>query len=64
MLLNLVNNALKFTERGTVRLQLHRAGEALVFVVGDSGPGIPAANGNRVFQHFEQGDGPQRPAGK
>ncbi len=63
MLLNLVNNALKFTERGTVRLQLRRAGEALVFVVSDSGPGIPAASGGRLFQRFEQGDGPQRQAG-
>ncbi len=63
VLLNLVNNALKFTERGTVRLQLRRAGAALVFVVGDSGPGIPAASGDRLFQRFEQGDGPQRQAG-
>lgn len=63
VLLNLANNALKFTERGMVRLQLQRAGEALVFVVSDSGPGIPAASRERLFQRFEQGDGPQRQAG-
>ncbi|HVB83571.1 MAG TPA: two-component regulator propeller domain-containing protein [Rhodanobacteraceae bacterium] len=63
VLLNLANNALKFTERGTVRLQLQRVGAAMVFVVSDSGPGIPAANRERLFQRFEQGDGPQRQAG-
>ena len=63
VLLNLANNALKFTERGSVRLQLRCAGAALVFEVSDSGPGIPAASGERLFRRFEQGDGPQRQAG-
>ena len=63
VLLNLANNALKFTERGWVRLELARSGEALVFVVSDSGPGIPAASRERLFQRFEQGDSPQRQAG-
>jgi signal transduction histidine kinase/CheY-like chemotaxis protein len=63
VLLNLTSNALKFTERGMVRLQLQRVGAAMVFVVSDSGSGIPAETRERLFQRFEQGDGPQRQAG-
>lgn len=63
VLLNLVNNALKFTERGAVQLGLERVSEELCFRVADTGPGIPAASRERLFQRFEQADGPQRRAG-
>ena len=57
VLLNLVNNAIKFTERGTIGLQLARAGDgALVFTVSDTGPGMNADMRERLFGRFEQSD--------
>ena len=63
VLLNLANNALKFTERGSVTLRVRRAGDGLLFSVSDTGPGIPEASQARLFQRFEQEEGPQRRAG-
>lgn len=63
ILLNLLNNALKFTERGQVTLSLARDDQGLCFAVADSGPGIPAASRERLFQRFEQDDSPQRQTG-
>ncbi|MCE5231965.1 MAG: ATP-binding protein [Mizugakiibacter sp.] len=57
VLLNLANNALKFTERGEVCLGLARdAGGGVLFRVADTGPGIPEASRERLFQRFEQDD--------
>ncbi len=63
VLLNLANNALKFTERGSVKLSAQRVSEGLLFSVSDTGPGIPEASRARMFQPFEQVAGPQRAAG-
>jgi len=63
VLLNLANNALKFTERGNVTLRVRPAGSGLLFSVSDTGPGIPEASQARLFQRFEQEEGPQRRAG-
>jgi signal transduction histidine kinase/CheY-like chemotaxis protein len=56
-LFNLVGNAVKFTERGsvTVRCMVPRPGY-LRFEVIDTGVGIPAEVQSRVFQRFDQGD--------
>ena len=63
VLLNLANNALKFTEHGHVSLRAQRIADGLLFSVSDTGPGIPEASQARLFQRFEQEDGPQRRAG-
>ncbi|MEO8810207.1 MAG: ATP-binding protein [Rhodanobacter sp.] len=63
VLLNLANNALKFTEQGRVELHVARTLDGLQFSVIDSGPGIPEASQARLFQRFEQAEGPQRRAG-
>jgi signal transduction histidine kinase/ligand-binding sensor domain-containing protein/ActR/RegA family two-component response regulator len=63
VLLNLANNALKFTEHGHVTLRAQRTPDGLLFSVSDTGPGIPEASQARLFQRFEQADGPQRRAG-
>jgi two-component system, chemotaxis family, CheB/CheR fusion protein len=60
-LLNLASNALKFTERGCVRIRIRvaarEAGRELVrFEVEDSGIGVSAGARERLFQPFEQGD--------
>ncbi|WP_425598956.1 two-component regulator propeller domain-containing protein [Xanthomonas cannabis] len=59
ILLNLLNNAIKFTERGVVGLKLTTLGsyQGLRFEVADTGPGINADQKARLFQRFEQGDG-------
>jgi signal transduction histidine kinase len=61
VLLNLLNNALKFTEKGDVQLSV--AGEPtdgstwkLHFAVRDTGVGIPADAMNRLFRSFSQAD--------
>jgi len=56
---NLIDNAVKFTERGAVRLEVKtaRAGRGrakLVFVVADSGIGLSAAEIKRLFRPFTQ----------
>ncbi len=63
IVLNLVNNAIKFSERGEVKLRVSRDESMLVFCIDDSGPGISEAMRARLFQRFEQADGPQRRAG-
>jgi signal transduction histidine kinase/ligand-binding sensor domain-containing protein/ActR/RegA family two-component response regulator len=63
ILLNLGGNALKFTDHGEVRLSLDTVADGLRFTVSDTGPGISAADQARLFQRFEQLDGPQRGSG-
>lgn len=53
---NLILNALKFTERGGVRLSIDPSAEGLRFAVCDTGIGIPAEGLERLFQKFEQMD--------
>jgi signal transduction histidine kinase/ligand-binding sensor domain-containing protein len=54
---NLLNNAVKFTERGAVELSAALAADGhLVFVVSDSGPGIGPRDRERLFEPFTQLD--------
>ena len=61
ILMNLLGNAIKFTERGEVRLavQLSDGGAGIVFEVTDTGPGITVEQQARLFERFEQADGPR-----
>ena len=57
---NLIDNAIKFTERGVVRLCVEREPDgATRFEVRDTGRGIAAADIDRVFARFEQSDQPR-----
>ncbi|WP_203156414.1 ATP-binding protein [Methylobacterium aquaticum] len=61
ILLNLLNNAVKFTPRGSVALSLRhegsgRDGERVRFSVADTGIGIPADKQGRLFERFSQVD--------
>jgi signal transduction histidine kinase/ActR/RegA family two-component response regulator len=53
---NLVTNAIRYTETGTVRVQLRQEPAVLIFVVSDTGPGVPQAQIPLIFQEFTQLD--------
>ncbi|MFP3563570.1 hybrid sensor histidine kinase/response regulator [Paraburkholderia sp. SIMBA_030] len=53
---NLVTNAIRYTETGTVRVQLKQQPMALTFVVSDTGPGVPHAQIPLIFKEFTQLD--------
>lgn len=51
---NLVANAIRYTERGTVLVAVRRRGGQLVVQVRDSGIGIAEADQHRIFEEFVQ----------
>lgn len=58
ILLNLLGNAVKFTERGEVALSIETAKQhGLRLVVSDTGPGLDAEQQQRLFRRFEQAEG-------
>jgi signal transduction histidine kinase len=56
ILINLLGNAMKFTDAGRVALELTSAAERVHFCVRDTGPGITAGNIGRIFDPFTQVD--------
>jgi signal transduction histidine kinase len=56
VLLNLVGNALKFTEAGGVRVEAGLRNGEFVVSVADTGPGISPADQERIFEAFQQVD--------
>jgi signal transduction histidine kinase len=55
IMLNLLDNAAKFTERGEIRIIAARHNGSLKLVVSDTGIGIPAQDLNRIFEEFHRG---------
>src|SRR6202162_243114 len=55
VLLNLLGNAIKFTETGSVRVTAERQGAELVISVRDTGIGVPPEDAERIFESFQQG---------
>ncbi len=56
---NLLSNAVKYTPPGgTVELSIGREKKSVLIEVGDSGPGIPAEEKERIFEPFFQGRAP------
>jgi CheY-like chemotaxis protein len=56
ILLNLIGNAIKFTEAGQVALEVVRNDGEIHFRVTDTGIGIPTAHLEKIFNKFEQAD--------
>src|SRR5690606_38482281 len=57
IMLNLLGNAIKFTERGHVALGIRPQGDGLRISVADTGPGLNDEQKQRLFRRFEQAEG-------
>jgi signal transduction histidine kinase len=64
VLLNLVGNAIKFTDAGEVRVAATAANSHFTVSVADTGPGIPEAHFPRIFEEFHQVDSSNTRAGR
>jgi signal transduction histidine kinase len=56
VLLNLLGNAIKFTEVGEVQVRATAADGAFTVAVSDTGPGISEADQQKIFEAFQQAD--------
>jgi signal transduction histidine kinase len=53
---NLVDNAIKYTEKGEVIIDLHQEGASVVFSIIDSGAGVAPNDVGRLFNKFVRGE--------
>jgi signal transduction histidine kinase len=56
VLLNIVGNAVKFTDSGSVVIRVNAVNGHFTIAVQDTGPGISVANQTRIFEEFQQVD--------
>lgn len=56
VIINLIDNAIKYTTQGGVTLRLHNTGRALQLEVSDTGIGIDPADQKKIFQKFFRTD--------
>jgi signal transduction histidine kinase len=59
---NLLANAVRYTERGEVKLAARRRGDSVRIEVWDTGPGIPPQERTRIFEEFERGAASEKAA--
>ena len=56
-MLNLVGNAVKFTEAGEIRVAVEISDESFLVSVSDTGIGISEDDQGKIFEEFQQADG-------
>jgi len=54
VLINLIGNAIKFTEEGSVTFRLRYHGQIATFTISDTGPGIAPEDQERIFDPYER----------
>ncbi len=64
ILSNFLSNALRYTERGHIRLYCEQTEDRLLISVEDTGVGIAPADQGRIFDEFARLDQPRRPIGE
>jgi CheY-like chemotaxis protein len=60
VLRNLLDNAIKYTDRGSIAFEARREGPWVALAVVDTGRGIPPSEHERIFEEFYQVDNPER----
>ena len=56
VLLNLLSNAARVTNQGGITIRSKVSNQEVIIQVSDTGPGIPQADLQRVFEEFQQSD--------
>jgi signal transduction histidine kinase/methyl-accepting chemotaxis protein len=56
VMLNLLGNAIKFTEQGEVKLEVAVSNESFIISVTDTGPGLSKEDQEKIFKEFQQAD--------
>jgi signal transduction histidine kinase len=56
VLMNLVGNAIKFTDAGEISIEAAAVNGELVVSVSDTGPGIPETDREKIFEEFRQAE--------
>ena len=56
VLINLLGNAVKFTDRGVISLKVEQSGQRYTFSVEDTGPGITEESQKHIFEPFQQAE--------
>ncbi|MFO7984173.1 MAG: ATP-binding protein [Desulfuromonadales bacterium] len=57
VLVNLIDNAIKYTAEGDVHVSVRSCSDFVEFSVSDTGIGVPEEKREVIFQHFSQADG-------
>jgi signal transduction histidine kinase/CheY-like chemotaxis protein len=64
ILRNLISNAMKYTDKGYVRVECQKTGNGISVMISDSGAGIPENEKQKIFEEFYQIDNPERDRSK